>query len=148
LTFILFVLMALIKIPIEGKAQTPKTYSDLFSYLDQTNQKVSVTSKKEWEIKRQQILYGMQKAMGTFPDTLNLSPMDIQYRDSLKTDTYTRYLISFTPAKNEEVTCYLYIPHQSNDIKRLPAVLALHPTGDLGKAIVDGQGPRPNRAYA
>ena len=30
---------------------------------------------------------------------------------------------------------------------RLPAILALQPTGIDGKKIVDGQGPNPNRAY-
>src|SRR5690606_24026037 len=42
---------------------------------------------------------------------------------------------------------YLYLPYRSSITGKSPAVLALHPTGAQGKAIVDGEG-KANRGYA
>ncbi|MGH2565901.1 MAG: alpha/beta hydrolase, partial [Ginsengibacter sp.] len=61
---------------------------------------------------------------------------------------YTRLTINFTVAENERVPAYLYVPIRKGRKNRLPAMLALHPTGALGKGIVDGQTESPNRAYA
>lgn len=64
------------------------------------------------EQKRLQIMKGMQKAMGDLPNTSALPPLDIQYKDSLKGEKYTRYTIIFTAAENEKVPALLYIPFQ------------------------------------
>src|SRR5690625_1611487 len=74
----------------------------------------------DWQIRRTQILDGMQALMGPLPEEINLPPfkdgarslteMDVKFRDSLDTRFYTRYDISFTVAVNEEVTAYLYLP--------------------------------------
>ena len=122
--------------------------SNLLFYTDSKGKKRRVTTSAEWEIKRQQILERMQQAMGKLPDFLDLPDMDIQIIDELKEENYIRQSISFTVAKNEKVPAYLYIPFQKGKQKKLPAMLALHPTGDAGKKIVDGQGPLSNRAYA
>jgi len=107
-----------------------------------------VKSEEDWKVKRLQILDRLELAMGGLPDTSNLPPMDIQYRDSLKTDTYTRYTISFTPAENEDVTAYLYVPLFKRQGMKHAAMLVLHGTGDLGKRLVDGESPYANRAVA
>jgi len=101
----------------------------------------------DWEIKRNQILDSLQAVMGTLPSFESLPSFDIQYRDSLKTSNYTRYLINFRVAENEYLPAYLYIPFQKEPNQKYPAMLALHPTGDLGKKIIDGEG-KANRAYA
>ena len=46
------------------------------------------------------------------------------------------------------VSAYLYTPDKKIKQEKLPAILALHSTGRLGKKIVDGQSSVPNRAYA
>jgi dienelactone hydrolase len=66
----------------------------------------------------------------------------------LKEVTYTRYTIRFTVAENEQLPAYLYVPIQKPPYKKLPAMLSLHGTNDLGKRVVDGQGDEPNRANA
>lgn len=89
----------------------------------------------------------LEKVMGTLPELTGLPPMNIQYKDSLKTEDYIRYTISFTVAENENLPAYLYIPVYNHQHKH-PAMLVLHSTGVLGKAIVDGQGDLPDRALA
>ena len=122
--------------------------SDLLFYTDSKGKKRRVTTLVEWGIKRRQILDRMEQAMGQLPHFSNLPGMDIQILDEVKEVGYSRQIISFLVAKNERVSAYLYIPFQKGKQEKLPAVLALHPTGDLGKKIVDGQGPLSNRAYA
>ena len=103
---------------------------------------------EEWEQKRMRTLQGMQDVMGHLPDTSDLPPLDIQFSDSLKKKSYTRYTISFTAAENEEVPAYLYVPGGRRAEEKHPAMLALHETDPLGKGSVDGQGERPNLRYA
>lgn len=121
---------------------------ELLTYQEAAGQVRPVSTLAEWKQKRAQILEGMQQAMGQLPAHTGLPPFDIQITDSLPADHYTRLTISFTVAANERLPAYLYIPHQHGAPKKLPAMLALHPTSDLGKQVVDGQSSLPNRAYA
>ncbi|MGV8880328.1 MAG: alpha/beta hydrolase [Sphingobacteriaceae bacterium] len=89
----------------------------------------------------------MQQAMGPLPTFSDLPDMDIEIIDELKEELYTRLNITFTVAKNERASAYLYVPLKGKTNK-LPAMIALHPTGIMGKKIIDGQGPLINRAYA
>lgn len=100
------------------------------------------------ENKRQQILRNMEKAMGKLPDRSNLPAFDIKISDSVMEDRFTRYTLSFAVAVNERLPVYLYVPKQRGSIQRIPAMLVLHGTSALGKGVVDGQGPLPNRAHA
>ncbi|WP_276363678.1 alpha/beta fold hydrolase [Daejeonella sp. H1SJ63] len=97
---------------------------------------------------RKRILKNMEKVMGKLPDRKNLPDLDIKITDSLKDNGFTRYSLNFATAENERLTVYLYVPNQRGTIKRLPAMLVLHGTHELGKGVVDGQGTRPNRAHA
>jgi hypothetical protein len=86
----------------------------------------------------------MERAMGPLPDLANLPPLDVRIDDSrtVKGDGYTR--LSLTYASDEDrVPAYLYLPANRREGERRPAMLALHPTDPLGKAVVDGAGPRP-----
>lgn len=106
-----------------------------------------ISSMAEWERQRWNIIKGMEEVMGELPQRIDLPPLDIQVSDTLRTDSYSRLTVSFTVVKEERVPAYLYIPHRSGISGKLPAMLALHPTGVAGKDIVDGQG-LANRGYA
>lgn len=142
----LIFLLAILSI---GSCGQPDLIEDtLLTYVDSRGVLKAVTSEEELEIKRLQILDSLQLVMGELPETGNLPPLDILYRDSLRTDTYTRYSIRFAPAANEDVTAYLYVPHAEGFGAKHPAMLVLHGTGALGKRLVDGESPRHNRAQA
>lgn len=121
--------------------------NNLLTFIDSYGERKPVKTFAEWEIKRQQILDRFQMVAGKLPETTNLPPFNIHFIDSLIEDYYTRYTISFTAAENETIPAYLYVPSQKAKTK-YPAMLVLHPTGILGKKIVDGQGDLTNRAYA
>jgi len=118
----------------------------LLTYKNRDGNVKVVFSAQEWETKRAQIIAGMEQAMGALPPRKELN-FDVQIRDSIERDLYILYDISFTVAEGENVPAYWYVPKGRTPGKKYPAILALHPTGDLGKKLTDGQG-KPDRAYA
>lgn len=121
-----------------------RTFS-LFS--SKTHQTVQFSNLAEWEQYRWQLKQNMEAVMGPLPDRSNLPDQDVRIKDTVQTDLYTRYEIDFLAAAGERVPAYLYLPHRSSVSGKMPAMLALHPTGAEGKKIVDGQG-KANRGYA
>lgn len=124
-------------------AQVWQGFKDIITVKD-----LPATSSSSHEKKRQQILRNMEKAMGKLPDRSNLPAFDTKVTDSLKEEKFTRYTLDFAIAENERLPVYLYVPKQRGSIQRIPAMLVLHGTSVLGKGVVDGQGPLPNRAHA
>lgn len=122
--------------------------TDLLFYLDADGQRKRVKKAADWQQKRLQILSNMEKAMGKLPSRAALPALDIKVLDSLTTESYTRFTISFAVAQNERLPAYLYVPRQKSKKKKLAAMVALHGTGELGKQLVDGRAPKSNRALA
>lgn len=120
----------------------------LMSYVDNQGKTKEVKSVADWEQRRKEVLENMQKVMGPLPDRNNLPPLNVETLDSKKEENYTRHNIVFTVAENEKVSAYLYEPHQAGTPKKLPAMVVLHGTGDLGKQLVDGKSRLRNRAQA
>lgn len=149
------VILFLVAISLRGFAMPfisvvkKSTYTDsLLTYKTKTGQKAPVKTLAEWQQKRGQILEGMQLAMGPLPAMQGLPPLNIQYIDSVKEDSFTCYTIRFTVAVNEVLPALLYIPHQKGARKKLPALVVLHGTDVLGKRVLSGISPKPNRSYA
>ncbi len=123
-------------------------HSRLMVYLDSNGVEQPVKSSDDWSIRREHILQGMQAAMGTLPDRSNLPPLDMKVTAREPGRGFLRLTVSFAAESNDRVPAYLYLPDSPTAGKSRAAMLALHPTSSLGKGVVDGQGPRPNRAYA
>ena len=125
----------------------PAQFGQRLNYVNELKQQRAIYSSQHKK-KRDQILKNLEKAMGKLPDRLNLPNFDIKITDSVREDRFTRYTLSFLVAENERLPVYLYVPKQSGIIQKIPAMLVLHGTSELGKGVVDGQGPLPNRAHA
>jgi hypothetical protein len=121
--------------------------SSLMYYHDDAGRPRRVQTQDDWQRKCTEIRDSIQAIFGPLPPLDNLPPLNVQYRDSLKTPYYTRYTIWFTAAENEKVPAYLYIPIDAAPGKKYPAMLVCQETQRLGKVSVDGGGPR-DRAYA
>lgn len=149
--FCLLVLM-ICDLTLHGQSrQAPRSDEEiapLLSYRDLQGKVWPVTSPASWEVKRIQILRGMEQAMGTLPRRDSLPPMRIQVTDSVTRDTYARYTIHFTVAEGEVLPAYLYLPLRAKKKTKFPAMVVLHGTGEGGKDLVDGKSPRANRALA
>ena len=124
---------------------------DLMTYKDEQGNRRQVTTEKDWKIRRREILDHMEDVMGPLPSRDNLPPLDVQVNNVLEEETFIRKTIRFTPAENEFVSAYLYIPTRDGKSVsgKRPAMLVLQGTDyALGKRSVDGESARNNRATA
>src|SRR5690606_34091001 len=127
------------------KAQNEKSISQF--YLSNTEEWVTFSDPGDWEYCRWKIERGMESVMGSLPDRNSLPGVEMKIIQSVDSPMYVMHTIEYQAFEDEWVPAYLYLPKRKPVSGRLPAMLALHPTGAKGKAIVDGQGPNPNRAY-
>lgn len=108
----------------------------------------------DWQVRRLDILEGMQTVMGRLPDGSAAGPLTVVERGRERLDGCSRLLVTYEAGPDQQVTAHLYLPDERvgaglvGPDGRRPAVLALHPTSPLGKLVVAGDGPRANRAYA
>ena len=126
-----------------GMCQT----GDLLTIRDASGER-PVKNRKDWQLRREKILLGMQEAMGKLPDRSDLPPVTMQIKDTLKLARYSRFTIHISAAENEIVPAYLYLPSGTKRNEKRAAMLVLHGTGDPGKQLVDGKSDLTNRAHA
>src|SRR5690606_22857004 len=148
------ILTALIVCSSLARADEPASpaYSDhsrVMVYRDAQGKEHPVQTPPDWQIRRRHILAGAQQAMGPLPDLTRSPPLDVQVKGQpYRGDGYERLSITYVSEPGDRTPAYLYLPLGRKPGTRLPAVAALHPTSPLGKDVVDGNGPRPNRGYA
>lgn len=131
---------------IKKLLHNPVSLSDQTSpYILQNEKNIPIQTLDEWQEKKRAWKNNMAAVMGTLPSREDLSTPSLTYLDTIKENGFSRYHIRFASDDTNEVTAYLYIPEKSLD---RPAMLVLHSTGELGKRIVDGQGPLENRGIA
>jgi len=129
-------------------AEAPVDHSQLLSYRDAAGKDQPVKTPADWQHRRSQILTGMQAAMGPLPDRTNLVPLDVKVIEETRGDGYLRQSITYAAEAGDRVPADLYLPTSRAAGQKVAAILALHPTGALGKRIVANEGPRANRGYA
>ncbi len=128
-------------------AQPQPDHSHLMEYVDDQGNIKPVITPEDWQKRRCEIIEGMQQAMGPLPDRTHLAKPDIKVVEEIKGEGYTRQTITFTTEPGDRLSALLYIPDKARKGAKLPAMLALHPTGEKGKLIVAGEGPLENRQY-
>ncbi|NND33385.1 MAG: alpha/beta fold hydrolase [Saprospiraceae bacterium] len=142
-----FALVSFFLLPGIYSSWAQTSLSGISIYSSQSKQEVVISSIAEWEKERWKIQQGMQAAMGALPYVSGSPAPDIIFQDTLMSASYLRINLLFLAAENEWVPAFLYLPKRTALNGRSPAMVALHPTGMLGKKIVDGQG-NANRGYA
>jgi dienelactone hydrolase len=88
----------------------------------------------------------MEQVMGPLPGKGRLVPLDVKILDETKLDKFTRIKLTYAAEKGDRVPAYLLIPDERTG--KLPAVLCLHQTINIGKAETIGLGPNETRRYA
>jgi len=145
LIFILFSFITLRPIPLI--AQQKINHANLMEYMGENGKLKPVKTPADWQQRRKQILEGMQLAMGNIPDRNNLVDLDIKIINEVKGKGFIRQSITFASEPGDRIPALLYIPTNTKKNKKMPAMVALHPTGPKGKLIVAGEGPLENRQY-
>jgi dienelactone hydrolase len=88
-----------------------------------------VQSKADWQRRRTEILRGMEEVMGPLPGGEKRCPLDLRIEQEADCGSYVRRLITYASEPGSRVPAYLLLPKQALLArKKLPALLALHPT--------------------
>ncbi len=137
----------------EGAMTQPPFYSDKFRllvYQDAQGTLHPIRSVAEWHLRRQHILANMQQVMGALPDESKRVPLEVQVLEEQPMEHFVRRKITFVPEPNDRVPAWLLIPKSVlNDRNRkVPAMLCLHQTTQIGKDEPVGLGGNPNLHYA
>lgn len=85
----------------------------------------------------------MQIVMGPLPDDSRKVPLDIKIEEEVRLEKFTRKKLTFAVEKGDRVPAYLLIPHERAG--KVPAVLCLHQTINIGKAEPAGLGQQENK---
>ncbi len=129
-----------------------RDHRDLSVYLGPDGQPRPIRSAGDWKRRRAHILAGMQRAMGALPRHATTPLKALEPVEDAASVTpgpgFTRRNVSFASGEGDRIPAHLYLPDGIAAGERRPAMLALHPTSPLGKRVVAGEGPRPNRNYA
>ncbi|NLY02974.1 MAG: alpha/beta fold hydrolase [Rhodopirellula sp.] len=126
--------LAVISTAVAAEKSPPATdHSALMVYRDDAGEPRPVDSPAEWEIRRRQILKGIEEAMGPLPNRSDLPPLDVRIIDQTKADAFHRLKISFLTEGSDRVPAYLFVPSDLKQGQRRPAMLALHQTVTQGK---------------
>jgi acetyl esterase/lipase len=124
-------------------------HSRLLQYATPDGSVAPVQTAGDWSIRRQQILKGMELAMGELPDRSKFPPLDVRVGETFDGDGFVRLTISYQSDAATRVPAHLYLPKGLVAGKRAPAMLALHQTAARGKMDVSGEADAPkNRGYA
>src|SRR5262249_16471159 len=95
---------------------------------------------------RARILKAMQEVMGPLPDESQRVPLDVKITETVDTPNYVRKKLTYAADPGDRVPAYLLIPKERKG--KLPAVLCLHQTINIGKDEPVGLGTQENKRYA
>ncbi|PAW61053.1 MAG: hypothetical protein B9S36_07285 [Verrucomicrobiia bacterium Tous-C2TDCM] len=129
-------------------AAVAKGHQSLEWAPDASGNRVALESLGDWERRRAAIVVGFEEAAGKLPSRANLPDLDVRVGERIDAGSYFRETITFASEEGDRTPAYLYLPKGLKSGEKRAGIVALHPTGSLGKSIVDGKGERPNRAYA
>jgi dienelactone hydrolase len=119
--------------------------ADLLKLRDSAGKETRITDTKAWAKRREHILANMQKVMGPLPGAEKRVSLNVRIESESDAGAYVRKKLSYASAPGERVPAYLLIPKERKG--KLPAILALHQTVQVGKDEPVGLGGKPDLGY-
>jgi dienelactone hydrolase len=113
--------------------------------MDATGASYPVTRLDDWAKRREQIVAAMQEVMGPLPKSNGLVPLDVKVENEKDFPKYVQKKITLAVENWDRLPVLVLVPKSLTG--KAPAMLCLHPTSELGKDIVCGEGTKPNRNY-
>lgn len=145
-TSVLLCTVCVAALQAEEKVPAYREHQDLSYYLDAAGRKVSIRTPADWEVRRRHILANMQLVMGALPGKDRRVPLEVKQIEEVEVGKLRRRKLSYQTEPGDRVSAYLFLPPAGG--KKLPAVLCLQQTTNLGKADPAGLGGNPNMHYA
>ncbi|MBP1948439.1 alpha/beta hydrolase family protein [Virgibacillus litoralis] len=103
-----------------------------------------IDSTEDWLKQRSDIFKRWQDMLGKLPERV---PLDLKVHAELKEESFIRQHITYNTADDDTVTAYLLIPEGAVE-KKLPAVIALHGTDEMGKDSISTNNAKHFKNYA
>ena len=122
-------------------------HADLSQYADSKGDLRPIQSVADWEIRRGQILEGVQKVMGSLPAKESKVPLDMKLHDEKIVGTLVRRKVTFQSDADDRVPAFVMFLRDETRRHR-PAVLCLHQTTAVGKDEPTGLRGDPELRYA
>ena len=122
-------------------------HQDLSYYLDTAGTRHPIKTTADWEIRRKHVLASMEAVMGALPGPEMRVPLDVKVEEEVRVGDLIRRKITYRTHPRQRVAAYLFLPPLAAG-KKAPAMLCLHPSGELGKGIAAAIGGKPHRQYA
>ncbi|MDB6119637.1 MAG: putative dienelactone hydrolase, partial [Verrucomicrobiaceae bacterium] len=142
-------LLSLLCIALQLPAAERLPRDELLIYHRADGTTATATAPAEWELRRAEVINGMEAVMGPLPGKDKRCALEVQVKEETDCGTYTRKLISYVPEVGGRVPAYLCVPKSATAEHPAPAVLCLHPTDNVnGHKVVVGLGGKQNRQYA
>lgn len=124
---------------------TYKEHLDLSYNLTADGKKTPIRTPTEWDVRRRHLQESMQLVMGHLPPPAWRVPLDVQNVEEGKVGDLVRRKISYRTDPFGQVSAWLFLPPSK---KKLPAVLCLHQTTNVGKDEPAGLGGHASLHYA
>jgi len=123
-------------------------HQDLLHYFDGQGEREPVDSVADWERRRAHVIAHMESVMGALPRPLDPVPLDVEVQETVELDNglVRKHITYHTDQTDQRVAAYLFIPKHAAG-EKLPAMLCLHQTTNVGKGEVAGFGGNPNLHY-
>lgn len=137
-------------VPEPPAVRMPLSHTNVLAFHNRTGAVVPVKSKADWQSRRAEILRGMTEVMGPLPGREKWCPFDLRTRQQTNCGSYTRLLVTYASEPGSRVPAYLLVPNDAlGGKKKLPGILALHPTDmEYGHRVLVEQLRGKYRAYA
>lgn len=132
-----------------GSSTEAPIYADkknLLFYLDSTGRMRPVKSPADWRHRVSHLRANMERVMGRLPQK-STEPLDLQVKDEVRLERYTRQRVTYVPEKDDRVPAYLLIPHDRSTPR--PGMICLPGSSKPGKDVPVGLVPdRPDQVWA
>ncbi len=132
-------------------------HTDLTWYRDAAGLQQPITTVEDWAARRREILAQMQRVMGSLPDRSKWPAAEVRVleRTELEGGLQRQKIQFITDSVDRPVKAWLFLPAAKKApsfggqaVERLPAVLCLHQTNNIGKDEPAGLGGSTNLHYA
>jgi acetyl esterase/lipase len=131
----------------ENNSPKPPRYPDhekLLEWRDETGSVHPVRTPADWAKRWEHLRQGMMEIMGPLPE--DRTPLDVKTHSTDDAGSHWRHRIDYQPEPGDRVPAYLLVPKQI--VGKLPAMMCLHQTVQIGKDEPAGLGGSANLHYA
>jgi dienelactone hydrolase len=122
-------------------------HTDVTQVRDTAGKERPIKSVTDWQVRRRHIAENMQIVMGPLPSPLRRVPLEVKIVEEKRIGTLFRRKITFQSDPEDRVPAYVFLPIDV-PAKKLPAVLCLHQTTQVGKNEPAGVAGDPDLKYA